>query len=238
MLLDISIIPQTCEELFYFSKEKSLILCRLWRFANAYGYYNKERLEKEIYPYMINDETLPYLSARLYPVAWDKLYKRTLLKEHYCKDERIRLAEDVAFVYECFYYANSAFFCEEFLYYYNRCDENSMSLRFYEDYLEQFSLVCNYLKQQLGQKETMLDKQLNAYFTNVLLRAAILEVRFHTKKDAIIHIRKKIANSSLLKECRLQTLPLKPRIFLFLLKNRCCHLAWYLAKAVILTANP
>jgi hypothetical protein len=35
LLLDISILPQTCEELFYFIKEKSLILCGLWRFANA-----------------------------------------------------------------------------------------------------------------------------------------------------------------------------------------------------------
>ncbi len=35
MLLDISILPQTCEELFYFIK-KSLILCGLRRFTNAY----------------------------------------------------------------------------------------------------------------------------------------------------------------------------------------------------------
>lgn len=44
MLLDISILPQTCEELFYFIKEKSLILCGLWRFVNAYDYYNCEDL--------------------------------------------------------------------------------------------------------------------------------------------------------------------------------------------------
>ena len=43
MLLDISILPQTCEELFYFIKEKSLILCGLWRFANAYIATLKER---------------------------------------------------------------------------------------------------------------------------------------------------------------------------------------------------
>jgi len=35
LLLDISILPQTCEELFYFIKEKGLILCGLRRFANA-----------------------------------------------------------------------------------------------------------------------------------------------------------------------------------------------------------
>ena len=44
MLFDISILPQTCEELFCFNKEKSLILCGLWRFANAYSVFFRERI--------------------------------------------------------------------------------------------------------------------------------------------------------------------------------------------------
>ena len=48
MLLDISILPQTCEELFCFNKEKSLILCGLWRFANAYKEKTREVSEWNI----------------------------------------------------------------------------------------------------------------------------------------------------------------------------------------------
>ena len=36
MLLDISIIPQTSEELFYFVTKRIPYLCGFWRFANAY----------------------------------------------------------------------------------------------------------------------------------------------------------------------------------------------------------
>lgn len=36
MLLDISIIPQTSEELFYFITKRIPYLCGFWRFANAY----------------------------------------------------------------------------------------------------------------------------------------------------------------------------------------------------------
>ena len=38
MLLDISIIPQTSEELFYFVTKRIPYLCGFWRFANAYEY--------------------------------------------------------------------------------------------------------------------------------------------------------------------------------------------------------
>ena len=48
MLLDISILPQTCEELFYFIKEKSLILCGLRRFANAYENLVREEMKRAI----------------------------------------------------------------------------------------------------------------------------------------------------------------------------------------------
>lgn len=64
MLLDISILPQTCEELFYFIKEKSLILCGLWRFANAYmiNKYREDKIEFDticcIYP------TAPFVTPK------------------------------------------------------------------------------------------------------------------------------------------------------------------------------
>ncbi len=195
------------------------------------GFYDKERLEREIYPYMIIDKTLPYLGERLYPVAWNKVYKSALLKAHYCRDERITLAEDNAFVYECVYCAESAYFCRESLYYYNRCEEDSMSLRYNEDFLEQLSLVCQYMKQHLGCRSAILAEQLNGFTANTLMNAVLSEMEHYPqKKEAVQHIRRKISGSILLKECRLKSLPLKPKIFLFMLKMRCYRLVWHLAK--------
>jgi hypothetical protein len=36
LLLDISILPQTSEELFYFVTKRIPYSCGFWRFANAY----------------------------------------------------------------------------------------------------------------------------------------------------------------------------------------------------------
>lgn len=197
------------------------------------GYYNKERMEKEIYPYMINDRTLPFLGHRLFAVPWNKIYKSKLLKEHYCKDDRIRLLDDAAFVFECFYYANSAYFCEEVLYYYTFYDENSTTLRYYEDYLERATLVCDYMQKHLGDKNPSLDQQLNAYKANLIMRAVVSEVSHWSQKEqALSHIREHIAGSRLLKECRLSDLPhLKPKFFLLSLKLGCFRLCYFLTKA-------
>lgn len=199
------------------------------------GYYNKERLEKELYPCMIDDRSIPYFYHGLYPAPWNKIYKSTLLKEHYCKDDRIGFMEDVAFVYECFYYADTVYFCEESLYYYTHYDENSASIRYYEDYLERVTLVCDYLKQHLGGKNPLLDEQINAFTARVILDASVSEVsHWPQKRQAIFHIRKKIADSPLLKECRLASLPhLKAKIFLLALRLRCFHLCYFFVKATI-----
>ena len=48
MLLDISIIPQTSEELFYFVTKRIPYLCGFWRFANAYENLVREEMKRAI----------------------------------------------------------------------------------------------------------------------------------------------------------------------------------------------
>ena len=43
MLLGISILPQTSEELFYFVTKRIPYLCGFWRFANAYEWMTERR---------------------------------------------------------------------------------------------------------------------------------------------------------------------------------------------------
>ena len=52
MLFDISIIPQTSEELFYFVTKRIPYLCGLWRFANDYNTLKAERSSREKFFYL------------------------------------------------------------------------------------------------------------------------------------------------------------------------------------------
>ena len=68
---------------------------------------DKNKLEKFIYPYMMYDSRQPFFIFLIFPVAWNKIFKRDVLIRHYCKDGRIRMGEDNAFVFECIYFSNS-----------------------------------------------------------------------------------------------------------------------------------
>jgi len=195
------------------------------------GYYDKKRLEKEIYPYMIYDDTLPFFTGKVFPAAWNKIYKRELLSEHYCRDERISLAEDNAFVFECLYYAESVYFCEEHLYYYNRCNEGSMISQYNSSYFEKSQLVCSYLEKRLGGKEPYLDKQISIFKTAWLIMAVFHEIRFsQTRRLAIRHIREKIGRSRVLKECSFRSLPLASRLYLLLLRMHMYLPVWFVTR--------
>lgn len=61
------------------------------------GIYDKERLRKEVYPYMLCAES--FFSMGIQPYIWNKLFRRDLAQECVMAvDERIRVGEDVAAV--------------------------------------------------------------------------------------------------------------------------------------------
>ena len=81
------------------------------------GFTIKKKLKKEIYPYMMYDSRKPFCTGLIFPVAWNKIFKREFLLKHYCKEEKIRMGEDNAFVFECIYEADNIYFCEDKLYF-------------------------------------------------------------------------------------------------------------------------
>ncbi len=195
------------------------------------GFYDKERLEREIYPYMIYDARLPFFTGKVFPAAWNKIYRRELLLEHYCRDERIGLAEDNAFVFECLYFAESVYFCQEKLYYYNRCNEGSMISCYNEKYYEKSQLVCRYLAKRLGGRKPYLDRQIQVFQVAWLVMAVFHEVRFGSSgRIAVVRIRDKIGRSRMLRECSFAFLPLVPKMYLLLLKMHCYRLVWLITR--------
>lgn len=151
--------------------------------------------------------------------------------EHYCRDERIGLAEDNAFVFECLYFADSVYFSEEKLYYYNRCNEGSMISCYNERYLEKSQLVCGYLRERLGGRRSYLDRQIQVFQVAWLMMGVFHEVRFGSSgRIAARRIREKIGKSQLLRECSFAFLPLAPKVYLLLLKMHCYRLVWLVSR--------
>lgn len=89
------------------------------------GFYDKSRLEKEVYPFMIYSGT--FFKYGIAPNMWNKLFRRELLREHlFHVPNDVSLGEDVLASYSYILEASSAFIMEEAFYYY-RSNADSMS---------------------------------------------------------------------------------------------------------------
>lgn len=198
------------------------------------GMYEKEQLRKQIYPYMIYDSHLPFFEGRIFPAAWNKIYKRGLLQKHYCTEEKISIAEDNAFVFECIYYAERIFFTKQVYYHYNCCNNASMVSRYNREYMEKCQLVCEYLKKQLGKKERYLERQLGVFQVAWLIMAVFHEVRYQSSfREGKRRVKKKLRKTAFVREAGFCGLPLFAKGYLLLLKIHCYGAACFLAKMVI-----
>ena len=83
----------------------------------SYGFYTKEDIEKEFFPFLIEDENAIY-----FPVSiWNKTYKRGLFLDAQCEiSTNIKIGEDAACTLPMLYKAESAYILEECLYYYRQ----------------------------------------------------------------------------------------------------------------------
>lgn len=93
----------------------------------ASGFYDKARLEREIYPSMIYSGT--FYKYGISPNLWNKAFRRSLLKEHLMHvPNDVAVGEDALASYSCILDANSAYILDDALYYY-RSNADSMSRR-------------------------------------------------------------------------------------------------------------
>ena len=90
------------------------------------GFYDRNRLEKEIFPYLLTDTRNGLQVGVIQAHTWDKAFKRELLAEHYTREERIRVFTDVPMTYECLLYSRNVYICNEHLYMYNKANEGSI----------------------------------------------------------------------------------------------------------------
>lgn len=188
------------------------------------GLYDKERLNMEVYPYMMFDNRKPFYSGLIFPVAWNKIYKRQLLQNHYCEEERIQMGEDNAFIFECLYAAHTIIFLNDYLYVYNQLNNNSFIHSYDPNRFENNQILTSYIEKRIGGKDIILDSQINAFKAYWLIMAVFHEVKSRRKiSDARTHIRIKIRETNVLNSISLSGLPSLVKLYLLFLR---CHMYW------------
>lgn len=144
------------------------------------GFYDKERLIKEIYPRMLYSGR--YYRFGISPNCWSKLFKKELLKKYLpLVDTKIRMGEDAAFTYPCLLDAKSVYCVKKPLYKY-RILNSSMS-RGYDEGLEKI-IFLPYEAIRTANKRSSFDisEQL-AYYHIYLANFAVRNAAKGGKKD-------------------------------------------------------
>lgn len=230
------IAPDMYEKLCGFAKSENadIVLCG---FINSFedkevisiqphesGFYNKERLIKEIYPKMLY--TGKFFNFGLYPAAWNKIYKADIIKNNIKNvDNFIRMGEDAAFTYACLLDSSKVYIIDEPLYYYRRTD-SSMSTSYDPAFFDRILKLYSCLKGVREQKKSFDIKKQTEYYTAYLLTLAAYNERNDKSKNFIerCKILKKICRSEMANEVlgaiSLKNIPFKHKIDLLLLKRK------------------
>lgn len=86
------------------------------------GLYNRRRMQREVFPYLIENKNGKYLA----PSLWAKAIRRKIYQQQQMVvDTRINFGEDVACVKPCLYHAHSIAFIDSWSYHYR---QNPMSM--------------------------------------------------------------------------------------------------------------
>lgn len=183
------------------------------------GLYSKEQLKKEIYPHMMYDSRKPFCTGLIFPVAWNKIFKTKILKKYYCKDTRIRMGEDNAFVFECLYRSNKVYFCKDILYFYNQLNGESMVHSYDCNRFANNKLLTKYIESQIGGEDKIIDEQINAFKAYWLIMAVFHEVK---SKQPLVkaakHIKTELRRNATVEGISLKGIPQNAKLFIVLLK--------------------
>ena len=197
------------------------------------GYYDRERLEKEVFPYLLTDTRHGLQGGVIQAHTWDKAFRRELLLEHYTREERIRVFTDVPMTYECLLYSRNAYICNERLYMYNKTNEGSIRAKSRENLLtKSFYYLVRYMREHLGGLGPVIDRQLNEYPAMLIIRTGKwCAETFPTLREAAQKLKEGLRESDMLSFVSARGLPKKPGAVIRLLKMRLYYPAMLLCAA-------
>ena len=185
------------------------------------GWYNRERLEKEVFPYLLSDRRRGFsIADMIQGHTWNKPCRRELQIEHYVRDERIRMFTDVPMTYECLLNCNNVYICNEPLYMYNQTNANSILAIGKQNYLtESFGYLVSYLQNRLKGYSTSINQQLNDYPVLLIIKTVMWEIQNTSSfRLAVKNVKIGMKKSGMLQYIRLKGLPIVPRIIVLMFK--------------------
>ena len=186
------------------------------------GYYDRERLEKEIFPYLLTDTRRGLQVGVIQAHTWDKAIKRELLLKHYTREERIRVFTDVPMTYECLLHCQNAYICNEHLYMYNKTNDDSIRARSRENLLtKSFNYLIRYMREHMGGLGDSIDRQLNEYAAMLIIRTGKWRAETDPSlRDAARHMKEGLRESDMLSFVSVKGLSLKVGAVILLFKMR------------------
>ena len=190
------------------------------------GFYDRKRLEKEIFPRLLIDLKLEYGASVFLPASWNKAYKRELLTEHHCFDEEIRLGEDTAYVFECVLNADSVVVCKEVLYYYNKMNAGSILTKYDPKRIKKRLHLFEYIQKRLTGYGPAIDRQMDNFYASRIVYDAFCLIN---QSDHILQtgrfLARELKETQILQYIHLGGIPFSAKVFIGLLKLGMCRTA-------------
>ncbi len=166
--------PDICLCGFYKAYSENDVKCL--PFENA-GFYDKETIEKHIYPYLIENKYGRYFSASI----WAKAFRREIYTEYQTSvDSRIKIGEDQCVVKPCVFRAESLYVIDECLYYYRQNDESMTKSKGVFD-LSVPKLIANHFEKEIGVSSFDFQAQIYRHAVHDLFNAVASQ--FNAKRD-------------------------------------------------------
>ena len=166
--------PDICVCGFYKAYAENEVKCL--PFENA-GFYDKETIEKHIYPYLIENKYGRYFSASI----WAKAFRREIYTEYQTSvDPRIKIGEDQCVVKPCVFRAESLYVIDECLYYYRQNDESMTKSKGVFD-LSVPKLIANHFEKEIDVSSFDFQAQIYRHAVHDLFNAVASQ--FNAKRD-------------------------------------------------------
>lgn len=166
--------PDICLCGFYKAYSENEVKCL--PFENA-GFYDKETIEKHIYPYLIENKYGRYFSASI----WAKAFRREIYTEYQTSvDPRIKIGEDQCVVKPCVFRAESLYVIDECLYYYRQNDESMTKSKGVFD-LSVPKLIANHFEKEIDVSSFDFQAQIYRHAVHDLFNAVASQ--FNAKRD-------------------------------------------------------
>ena len=185
------------------------------------GFYERSKMESFILPNMIYYHEKRFCTGLFNPMACNKMYKTSILRDCHCRDEHIRMGEDAAFVYEALYNSNSLVVINTVFYNYYKGNESSISSTYDEGRFRNNKRLNDYISSRLEGKAPWLDEQINAFRAYLLFMAVFHEARcgngFIASRD---HLRLEIEGTKACDAIDASQLPFEARAFFKMIKLR------------------